>query len=125
MGAMLLPLIAFNSTATSKPPPQQIGQAASNPYATFMRQLSQCWMTPAGGWSAKKPAPTFRVALNKDGTIRSATQLDSARNSDPVFKEAADAASRALHNPSCQPFKLPPDKYEEWKSLIITFDPKE
>ena len=54
-----------------------------------------------------------------------ATQLNPERNSDPFFQAAADSARRALFNPGCQPLKLPLDKYDQWQTFTITFDPKD
>jgi len=45
--------------------------------------------------------------------------------SDPAFRAAAMAATRALRNPQCSPLELPPDKYQEWQTMTIHFDPKE
>jgi hypothetical protein len=28
-------------------------------------------------------------------------------------------------NPACQPLKLPPEKYNQWQTFTITFDPKD
>ena len=52
------------------------------------------------------------------------------RNSATKSKElaaftAAEAARRALLNPNCNKLRLPEDKYEQWKTFIIQFDPKD
>ena len=89
------------------------------------QQIEQCWNVPAGARDAKDLTPEFRVYMNRDGTVQSATQLNADRNSDPYFQAAAEAAARALRNPRCQPLKLPPDKYDQWQTFTITFDPKD
>lgn len=92
----------------------------------FKHQLSPCWNVPAGAEYAENLAVEIRIAMNPDMTMRNATILDQGRyNRDPVFKAAADSAMRALRNPRCSPFKLPPDKYAEWKSIVINFNPKD
>ena len=63
--------------------------------------------------------------MNQDGTVRSAELLNSDRMSDPFFQAAAESARRALLNPRCQPLKLPPEKYDQWQTFTITFDPKD
>ena len=63
--------------------------------------------------------------MNRDGTIRDARQLNPERNSEPYFRSAAEAAARALRNPQCQPLKLPPEKYDQWQTFTIIFDPKD
>jgi len=35
----------------------------------------------------------------------------------------AESALRAVLNPRCQPFKLPPDRYEAWQVMELNFDP--
>lgn len=89
------------------------------------QQIEACWNVPAGARDAKDLTPEFRVYMNPDGTVRSATQLNPERNGDPFFQAAADSALRALRNPRCQPLKLPPDKYDQWQTFTITFDPKD
>jgi hypothetical protein len=89
------------------------------------QQIEACWNVPAGARDAKDLTPEFRVYMNQDGTVRSATQLNADRNSDPFFQAAADSALRALRNPRCQPLKLPPQKYDQWQTFTITFDPKD
>ena len=63
--------------------------------------------------------------MNPDGTVRSAELLEYRPAGDPFFQAAADSAKRALLNPRCQPLKLPPDKYDQWQTFTITFDPKD
>lgn len=124
-----------------QPPQKQVAAAAakasSQPIAPLgpqlttseldlvKQQIEACWNVPAGARDAKDLTPEFRVYMNPDGTIRSATQLNPERNGDPFFQAAADSAMRALRNPRCQPLKLPPDKYDQWQTFTITFDPKD
>ena len=80
---------------------------------------------PAGARDAQNLTPEFRVTMNPDGTVRAAQLLNPERNSDPFFQAAADSAMRALRNPRCQPLKLPLDKYDQWQTFTITFNPKD
>lgn len=92
----------------------------------FKRQLEPCWNVPAGAEYAENLAVEVRVIMHRDMTVQDASVLDKARyNRDRPFRAAADSALRALRNPRCQPLKLPPDKYNEWKTIIINFDPSE
>ena len=92
----------------------------------FKHQLSPCWNIPAGAEYAENLAVEVRVLMNRDMTMKSADVINKARyNSDPTFRAAADSALRALRNPRCSPFKLPPEKYDEWKSIVINFNPKD
>lgn len=87
------------------------------------QQIEACWNVPAGARDAQNLTPEFRVFMNPDGTVRS-TQLLNPEN-DSFFQAAADSAKRALLNPQCQPLKLPPDQYGQWRTFTITFDPKD
>jgi hypothetical protein len=121
----------------SKPSPPQPQAASSQPIAPLGPQLSTseidlvkqqieaCWNVPAGARDAQNLRPQFRVHMNQDGTVRSAELLNSDQLSDPFFQAAADSAKRALLNPTCQPLKLPPEKFEQWQTFTITFDPKD
>src|SRR6185437_3023988 len=137
----LLKNLAKKDPARSDPSKQQVAtvepKASPQPIAPLGAQLStseldlvkqqiyECWNPPAGAREAKNLTPEFRVYMNQDGTVRSATQLNSERNSDPFFRAAAESAMRALRNPRCSPLKLPPDKYDLWQTFTITFDPKD
>ena len=90
------------------------------------RQIAQCWNLPAGAKDVKNLATSVRVWMNADGTVRKAELQDSAgAGNNPFHRAVAESALRAVLNQRCQPFKLPPDKFAEWSTLTLTFDPKE
>jgi hypothetical protein len=37
----------------------------------------------------------------------------------------ADTAQRAVLNPRCSPLRLPADEYDQWKSITLSFNPKD
>ena len=90
-----------------------------------MQQIYQCWAVPAGARDATNLTPEFRVTMNPDATVQSVLLLNSDRYGDPFFRAAADSARRALLNPRCSPLKLPLDKFAQWQTFTITFDPKD
>ena len=64
--------------------------------------------------------------MAQDGTVTSVRILDTSRYaSDQFFRAAADSAVRAVKNPQCTPLKLPLDKYEQWKTMTLSFNPKD
>ena len=68
----------------------------------------------------------IKVAMNIDGTVREATLSNQLRMAaDPFYRAMAESALRAVLNPRCQPFKLPPDRYEIWQTMELNFDPRE
>jgi outer membrane biosynthesis protein TonB len=121
--------------ATTAPPPPA---ASSQPIAPLGAQLStseidvvrqqieQCWNVPAGARDAQNLVPEFRILMNRDGTVRDAELLNPDQESDPFFQAAAESARRAILNVNCHgPLKFPPDKYDQWQSFTITFNPKD
>lgn len=93
----------------------------------FLRQqIGRCWNLPAGAKDAEDLVIEIRVDMNPDGTVNSARIVDRGRMTvDPFFRSAAESALRAVLNRRCQPFKLPAEKYDIWKLMILSFNPKE
>jgi hypothetical protein len=117
---------AAEPAKASSQPVAPLGPQLTTSELDFVRQqIEACWNVPAGARDAKDLTPEFRVYMNPDGTIRTATQLNAERNRDPFFQAAAESALRALRNPRCQPLKLPPQKYNQWQTFTITFDPRD
>lgn len=64
--------------------------------------------------------------MNRDATPVRAEVLDKARYaSDGKFRSAADSAYRTIMNPRCQPWPLPAEKYDSWRTLTFNFDPRD
>ncbi|MHA1113529.1 MAG: cell envelope integrity protein TolA [Alphaproteobacteria bacterium] len=90
------------------------------------RQIEACWNVPAGARDAKNLIVDIWVAVNPDGSVRQARVVEASRMStDPFFRSAAESAIRAVLNPRCNPLKLPPEKYEQWKTFTLSFNPRE
>jgi hypothetical protein len=84
-------------------------------------QIEPCWSPPVGA-----PHPvvvSFDLFLNSDGAVAQPPQL-LATSSDPYFHAAADAARRAIY--TCAPYKLPADRYAQWREINpFIFDPRQ
>ncbi|HEY9079004.1 energy transducer TonB [Magnetovibrio sp.] len=90
------------------------------------QQIQRCWNLPAGAKDAHTMIISIRMVMNPDGTVQQARILEQARMStDPFYRTMAESALRATLNPRCQPFKLPPEKFEHWKTMKLTFDPRD
>lgn len=90
------------------------------------QQLERCWNVPIGARDVENMVVEVHLAVNPDMTVRDARIVDLGRyNSDSFFRAAADSAIRAVRNPLCSPLALPPDKYEQWQSIVVSFNPKE
>ena len=85
-------------------------------------QLRKCWNVPVGAPDPAALVFRLRIMLNPDGSVANPPELvDQAGLSDPYFRAAVDSAKRAVL--MCSPFQLPPEKYEAWNDITITFDP--
>ncbi len=90
------------------------------------RQMMQCWNMPVGARNPEELIVEVLIEMNEDRTVRTAQVVDQKRMaSDPYFRAAAEAALRALRHPKCTPLELPPDQYEQWKTIRFNFDPRD
>ena len=110
---------------SSQPIASLAAQLTTSELDVVKAQIEACWNVPAGARDAANLTPEFRVYMNQDGTVRSTQLLNAERMGDQFFQAAEESANRALLNPRCQPLKLPPDKYDQWQTFTITFDPKD
>jgi TolA protein len=84
------------------------------------QRLSECWSVPPGARDANILVKV-RFALNPDGSVNGAPTVvnDSA---DPLFGTTAQSAVSAVME--CQNYDfLPPEKFDVWKTITITFNP--
>jgi hypothetical protein len=88
-------------------------------------QIARCWNIPAGARDAKDLVIKLRGTIAPDGRVLQAAIVDQGRMSDPFFRAAAESAKRALFHPLCTPLRLPPEKYESWKTFEIDLSPKD
>lgn len=85
-------------------------------------QISPCWSPPIGVQGAADLAVQLQLALNVDGTLLRPPDI-LTRGSGLAFLAAADAARRAVLR--CQPYELPPGKYDVWRDIKVNFDPRD
>lgn len=88
-------------------------------------QIEKCWSVPAGARDAEELVVKIRVFLNPDGSLSQAPEIvESAQQGDSFYRTAAESARRAVQ--LCAPLKhLPPDKYQRWRELTLTFNPRQ
>jgi outer membrane biosynthesis protein TonB len=115
-----------SSRRASSQPVAPLGpQLTASELDLVKQQIYECWNVPVGARGATDLTPEFRVTMNPDATVRGVVLLNSERSSEPFFRAAAESARRALLNPQCSPLKLPLDKFNQWQTFTITFDPKD
>lgn len=89
-------------------------------------QIQKNWIMPAGAKDDYTLVVTLRVVVAQDGTVqRVELAKDQGRyNADSFFRSAVESAIRAVQKSS--PLKdLPADKYDTWKDMELTFNPKD
>lgn len=88
------------------------------------QQFYRCWNVPAGARNAEDLVVTLAISLRRDGSLIGPPRLIGAMDqSNPHFRTAAESAIRAVH--MCSPLDLPPEKYDRWRDMELTFDPSE
>jgi hypothetical protein len=89
-------------------------------------QIEKCWNVPAGVPNPEDLVVSIRVHLSPDGSVAQSPEiLDRMRynlGTDPFFRAMADSAVRAILR--CQPYTMPADKYDAWRTLRVDFDPR-
>ena len=86
-------------------------------------QLAQCWNVPIGAKDIDTTQVEIFMTITRERTLASAKIVDTGRySSDSFFRAIADSAMRAVRNPNCSPFELPPDKYDTWANTTVVFD---
>ncbi|MCJ8144759.1 TonB C-terminal domain-containing protein [Ancylobacter sp. A5.8] len=104
----------------------RVGTAASlsqTEIDALRARLMSLWNPPAGAANPEELIVTVRIRLNPDGTLSGPPMVVSSGSS-PFFMTARDSAIRAIFRG--QPFNmLSPEKYDMWKDIEVTFDPRE
>jgi outer membrane biosynthesis protein TonB len=91
-------------------------------------QIQPCWSPPVGAPHPEQLIVSFDLFLNPDGSVAQPPQLtgnsQSAGAHDPYARAAKDAALRAIY--TCAPYKLPADRYSQWREINpFIFDPRQ
>jgi outer membrane biosynthesis protein TonB len=91
-------------------------------------QIAPCWSPPAGAPNASDLVVNYDLFLNPDGSVAQSPHLTSdslaAVMRNPYTRAAAEAAERAIYQ--CAPYKLPTDRYAQWREINpFRFDPSQ
>lgn len=89
-------------------------------------EINRCWTRPDYGPHPERLIVRYELFLNRDGSVAQAPKLmpesAGAASSDPYMRAAADAGRRAIYQ--CAPYRLPADRYNLWRDIVFTFDPR-
>ena len=112
----------------AKPGPRPIPAAGAGNLMTadlvdaLKSQIYRCWSPPTGAPNASDLVVDFALNLNPDGTVGRLQLLTLSGNT--YTRAAAEAASRAIYQ--CQPYRLPQNRYEDWREISrMRFDPRQ
>jgi hypothetical protein len=94
--------------------------------AEWAQAIRKCIHSKWNNWKPVPNAPPemivkVRLRLNPDGRF-SEPPVVMNRNDDPKFQSTSDKAIQAAK--ACEPFKLPREKHELWKDIVLNFDPR-
>lgn len=94
--------------------------------AAIRAQIAPCWNPPVGGQDVKAMTVTFRIRLNRDGSLAAPPEFVSqtgATEANAAYARAfAETARRAVLR--CSPLDLPADLYPQWREFELNFDPR-
>jgi colicin import membrane protein len=86
-------------------------------------RLTQLWQVQAGTERPEELVVDIRIRLTPEKRLAAPPEIVSSGSS-PRYRAAADAAMRAVLQG--QPYDmLQPATYEQWKDMIVTFDPRQ
>jgi colicin import membrane protein len=112
----------LNSTASLGVPTGTAAHLSQSEIDALRAQIQACWNPPAGAADFKDLIVKIRLMLNQDGSL-SGEPIVLNRGSNAFFQIAAESAMRAIRR--CQPYHLPVAKYDVWKDVEVTFDPRD
>ena len=85
-------------------------------------RLAECWSPPLGWTDPSEVRVVLMLSLNADGSVSGVpTVLESPQGQ--YSNAAPESALRAVRR--CAPYNLPAEKYDAWKQVKVTFDPRE
>jgi hypothetical protein len=91
----------------------------------FRLSVQRCWVVDVGSESANVTV-VVGVSLTQDGRVAdgSLRLLEGSGGSDGAIQTAFEAARRAILRCGASGFDLPPEKYDQWRDIEMTFNPE-
>lgn len=112
----------LNQTASLGLPTGRSATLSQSELDALRAQIQANWNVPAGALEAKDLVVVVRIMFRQDGTL-SADPTVMNRSGHPYFQVFAESALRAIRRG--QPYRLPVAKYDVWKDVEVTFDPRD
>jgi hypothetical protein len=89
---------------------------------SFRIAVNSCWNVDLGSVAARVIVEVG-FTLNRDGTLDGEPRLLSSDGDQSATSTAFKAARRAILRCQRGGYQLPADKYDQWREVVITFDP--
>ena len=119
-------ILSEKSKQITYDPTKKITQTEIDAWTTMIQnKIKPCWNPPVGAKNAGDLRIVLRLYMRPNGTVERVENLSGVSNSDSYRNAALGYAMRAVKNPRCQPFDLPADRYDAWKTLKFNFDPSQ
>ena len=110
-------------TAAAAPsgPPLSAGEKESLRVA-----VAGCWNVGSLSTSALQTTVVISVSMNQNGTpvIETIRQVSASGGSDADARRVFDSARRAIILCGAKGYNLPADKFGQWQTIEMTFDPR-
>jgi hypothetical protein len=94
----------------------------ANELDALRARLAQCWSPPIGWIDPSEVRVVLLLALNADGSVNGEPRVVEAPQGQ-FARQAPESALRAVRR--CAPYILPPEKYDAWREVKVTFDPQD
>ncbi|VAW13571.1 hypothetical protein MNBD_ALPHA09-1753 [hydrothermal vent metagenome] len=86
----------------------------------LQNQMQRCWNPPVGVANAASLNVKVEVRFDRGGRLEARPVV--LNSGGEGFDVAANAAVRAVLQ--CQPYDMPAEKYDNWRQVIVNFDPQ-
>jgi colicin import membrane protein len=116
------PVEAPKETVGSQTGSASVAKMTANELDLLRARLAQCWSPPLGWTDPSEVRVVLLLSLNQDGSVAGTPSvLESPQGA--YSTTAPESALRAVRR--CSPFELPAEKYDDWKQVKVTFDPRD
>jgi hypothetical protein len=99
-----------------------VAQMSVNELDALRARLAQCWNIQLAPPDPSELRVKVKMFLNQDGSLSQSPEVLEAGSTE-FARSAAESAVRAVRR--CAPYTLPAEKYESWREINVTFDPRE